>query len=92
VACLVRRYRPERGQRVSELRRRQPARNAPERLLRGLLARAQQADQAGDRVDMTREHSAYRLTEPPDRRPTESLKTPGAGHRRFARRCRRERI
>ena len=59
VACLIRRYRAERGQRVSELRRRQPARNAPERLLSGLLACAQQAHQAGDRVGMTWGHSAY---------------------------------
>lgn len=59
VACLIRRYCPESGRRVGKLRRRQPTGNAPERLLRGLLARAQQADQAGDRVDMTWEHSAY---------------------------------
>jgi hypothetical protein len=64
VARLVCRYRPESGQRVSKLRRRQPARNAPEGLLRGLLARAQQADQAGDRVDMTWEHSAYQSRGP----------------------------
>jgi hypothetical protein len=51
VARLVRGYRPERGQRVSELRCRETARNAPERLLSGLLACSQQPHQAGDSVD-----------------------------------------
>jgi hypothetical protein len=44
---------------VSELRCRQPARNAPERLVSRLLAGPQQPHQAGNSVGMVRKHSAY---------------------------------